>query len=145
MMFEFNCRPKITKIISGGQTGADEAGLIFARKNGISTGGVAPRGYKTEKGSNFELRDVYGLLEHASDKYPPRTEDNVKNSDMTVIFSIGGSVGSELTKRLCIKHTKPYMYIECSKKLNTDEIITTFWKTIEKCNKNEIVLNIARK
>lgn len=56
----------LTKIISGGQTGADEGGLEGARLLGIPTGGTAPKGYRTENGPNLTLRDTYGLVEHWS-------------------------------------------------------------------------------
>ena len=37
-------------IISGGQTGADQGGLLAARKSGIQTGGWCPLGWRTELG-----------------------------------------------------------------------------------------------
>ena len=74
----------INKIISGGQTGADIGGLLAAKELNIPTGGTAPKGYRTELGSNFDLCDIFNLSEHSSDKYPPRTAANVKNSDGTV-------------------------------------------------------------
>ena len=52
----------ITKVISGGQTGADRAGLFAARKFAIETGGYAPRGWLTESGTAPWLAD-YGLTE----------------------------------------------------------------------------------
>ena len=39
--------PLPRKVISGGQTGADQAGLVAARRFGIPTGGWMPRGWKT--------------------------------------------------------------------------------------------------
>jgi Circularly permutated YpsA SLOG family len=38
------------KIISGGQTGADRAGLDFAIEQGLEHGGYVPRGRKAEDG-----------------------------------------------------------------------------------------------
>jgi hypothetical protein len=38
----------LAKVISGGQTGADQAGRRAARAAGIPTGGWAPLGWKTE-------------------------------------------------------------------------------------------------
>jgi len=40
----------ITKIISGGQTGADRAALDFALENNIGTGGYVPQGRVAEDG-----------------------------------------------------------------------------------------------
>ena len=46
-------------IISGGQTGADMAGLMAAKKVGFNTGGFAPKGFKTELSSNLMLNLIY--------------------------------------------------------------------------------------
>ncbi len=40
----------IEKIISGGQTGGDRAGLDVAIELGIPHGGLIPKGRKTEEG-----------------------------------------------------------------------------------------------
>jgi hypothetical protein len=40
----------LRKIISGGQTGADRAGLDFAIETGLEHGGYVPRGRKAEDG-----------------------------------------------------------------------------------------------
>lgn len=49
-----------TKIISGGQTGADQAALDFAIEHSIPHGGWIPKGRKTENGI---LPDKYHLQE----------------------------------------------------------------------------------
>jgi hypothetical protein len=51
----------LRKIISGGQTGADIAGLDAAVLLHIPTGGTVMKGFKTESGPNFELGYKYGL------------------------------------------------------------------------------------
>jgi hypothetical protein len=99
----------ITKIISGGQTGGDFGGLLAAKELNISTGGTAPKGYRTELGSNFDLRDIFNLSEHSSDKYPPRTAANVKNSDGTVLFGNMNSPGCKMTIKFCQQMNKPYI------------------------------------
>ena len=97
------------KIISGGQTGADLGGLKAAQYLGIETGGMAPKGYRTESGCNLQLKNVYGLVESKDWSYLPRTEDNVKNSDLTLIFAENtSSAGTKSTIRFCEKHKKPY-------------------------------------
>ena len=72
------------KVISGGQTGVDMAALRAAKGAGITTGGWAPRGFKTQSGPMLFLGDMYGLKEHASDTYKARTYSNVKDSDATL-------------------------------------------------------------
>ena len=103
----------LKKIISGGQTGADTAGLDAARYLGIETGGTVPKGWRIclpngSDGSNPNLAD-YGLVEHTSREYPPRTIQNVKDSDGTVWFEHPYSAGGKLTLRTCRDNKKPYL------------------------------------
>mgnify|MGYP003147850295 FL=1 len=53
---------KVAQVISGGQTGADIAGLKIAAEKGIPTGGRLPRRYMTEDGPNYSLQSRYGLV-----------------------------------------------------------------------------------
>ena len=81
------------QIVSGGQTGADQAALIWAIDNEIEHGGWCPKGRKTESGV---LDKRFRLKEASSPSYLQRTEWNVRDSDATVIFTmtnplIGGS------------------------------------------------------
>jgi hypothetical protein len=100
----------IKKIISGGQTGADQGGLFWARKNGLETGGTAPLNYRTEEGPAPWLRN-YGLQMDGSWFYQPRTEKNVLNSDGTLIFGEPSSAGCRLTRSLCNQYHRPwYVY-----------------------------------
>jgi hypothetical protein len=98
----------LTKIISGGQTGADQAGLAAAKLLGLETGGTAPFGYRTDEGPARKLlRDTYGLKESLSREYAPRTIINVRDADGTVVFGNLDSPGSKLTIAQCIKQNKP--------------------------------------
>ena len=106
-------RPKM--IISGGQTGADQGGLLGAKRCGIKTGGMAPKGYRTESGKNPTLlRDHYGLSESPYWQYPPRTRDNARASGGTVWFGNTGSPGYrctynavKATRRLWLENPTP--------------------------------------
>ncbi len=102
----------LRKIISGGQTGADQGGLEAALTLGLETGGKVPHGFKTEDGSAPELGPKYGLEELASEEYPPRTRYNVVDSDATVIFGHTSETGSRMTKRMCEESHKPCLIIE---------------------------------
>jgi hypothetical protein len=75
----------LTRVISSGQTGADQAGLRAARAAGIPTGGWAPKGWLTEKGPSLWLAD-FGLVECPEPGYPPRTRANVRDSDGSIWF-----------------------------------------------------------
>ena len=70
----------INKIVSGGQTGTDRAGLEAAMNAGLSCGGWCPKGRKAEDG---KIPDKYPLQETESADYFVRTEMNVKDSDGT--------------------------------------------------------------
>ena len=48
----------LTTIISGGQTGADQAGLLAAQALGLQTGGWAPHGWRTDAGPAPWLADA---------------------------------------------------------------------------------------
>jgi Circularly permutated YpsA SLOG family len=101
----------IEKIISGGQTGVDQAGLDFAIEYGIPHGGTVPKGRLSEAGP---IPDRYHMIEHISPGYPPRTEANVRDADATAIFTngpINEESGSLLTASLCLKLKKPYVVI----------------------------------
>jgi len=100
--------PKKLKIISGGQTGADRAGLDAAKSLGLETGGYAPRGFKTEKGPDPSLKD-FGLTEHVSSNYNDRTMQNILESDATIIFGDVTSTGSKNTLRFAKDTKKPVL------------------------------------
>lgn len=102
----------IKKIISGGQTGVDRAGLDAAMLLKISTGGYCPKGYMTENGEDRKLKK-YGLKELSACRYEDRTIKNVLTSDGTVIFcrtdenkNIIGE-GTQLTFSVAMDNDKP--------------------------------------
>ena len=97
----------VERVISGGQTGADQAGLAVAKRLGIPTGGNMPKGWLTEEGPRPDLAVTYGLEEAETPAYPERTERNVLASDGTVVFGDARSHGSMLTASLCRQIGKP--------------------------------------
>jgi len=127
----------IKKIISGGQTGADQGGLEAAKILGISTGGQAPKDFRTENGYAPEFEMLYSLEESNSVEYTPRTRFNVINSDGTVIFGDLFSSGSKLTKEICKENRKPYFTVE-----EPNEHFCVLFKEWIRRNKIE-VLNVA--
>lgn len=96
-------------IISGGQTGADQGALRGALDVGLLTGGWMPAKFRTEEGSRPDLAVQYGLREHHSPRYPPRTRMNVKISDATVWVGSIGSPGFLCTKRASKDYGKPWI------------------------------------
>lgn len=98
----------IKKIISGGQTGADQGGLFGARDAGIPTGGFAPDIFLTERGVNPKLlRDEFGLVDSGLD-YAGRTRLNAKNSDITIWFGKANTPGFYATRRSAVAENKPF-------------------------------------
>jgi hypothetical protein len=103
----------IKKIISGGQTGADQGALDAAIKLGIPHGGWIPKGRLTEKGP---LPDKYELTEMPGTIYALRTEQNVIDSDGTLIISHGElTEGSDYTRKMALKHHRPWLHINLNK------------------------------
>ncbi len=133
----------VTKIISGGQTGADLAGLKAAKLLGINTGGLAPKGYKTELGQNLDLKNIYGLSEDAADDYSKRTIFNLSVSDATVIFSSNAkSPGTKLTIKHCELLKKPFLLID-PKASNAVDLFLNFLQKQAVTFSRKITLNVA--
>jgi len=100
----------LKKIISGGQTGVDQAALDAAIKLDIAYGGWIPRGRLTENGP---LPKKYRLRETHSSSYTERTEKNVLEADGTAIISRGPLTGgSEYTRQMAVKHARPWLHID---------------------------------
>ena len=101
----------VNTVISGGQTGADQAGLVAAVSCGIRTGGWAPRNWRTLTGPNPQLGTIFGLKEH-SGGYKERTWSNVEESSGTIRFAIDFNSPGEWCTLNAIKHfKKPYLDI----------------------------------
>ena len=128
----------IKKIISGGQTGTDRAALDAAIELGIPHGGWVPKGRLAEDGP---ISDKYQLKEMPTVSYDARTEQNVIDSDGTLIISHGElSGGSAYTRKMAMKHGKPWYHADLNK-LPTFQaaMISEDW-----ISKNSIeILNVA--
>jgi predicted Rossmann-fold nucleotide-binding protein len=123
------------KIISGGQTGVDRAALDAALETGIECGGFCPKGRRSEDGI---IPEKYPLTETKTDRYPERTELNVKNSDATLVLIDGeADRGTALTISLCKLHHKPSIVIDLSNKNKEQNLL--HWIKENKIN----VLNVA--
>lgn len=124
----------VDRIVSGGQTGADRAALDWAIHNNIPHGGWCPSGRKALDGP---LDSVYQLRETPGTRYIQRTEWNVRDSDATVIFSLGDTLkgGSRKTAEFADKMDKPWLHIN---KSNPDpiEALVSFARSVK-------VLNVA--
>lgn len=129
----------ITKIISGGQTGADRAALDFAIESKIPQGGWCPKDRLAEDGP---IPSFYSLQETPSEGYEQRTEWNVRDSDGTVIFSLASrlSGGSLMTKKIAQQWSKPELHLS-QNKMSVEKATLLLCDFIQK---NQIrILNVA--
>ena len=113
---EFN----IHRIVSGGQTGVDRGALDAAISLGMEHGGWCPRGRLAEDG---QVPDIYELVETDSPDYPVRTEQNVIDSDATLIlYRNRVSGGTNFTYRMAKKHKRPYLLIDLDNGQDVDGV-----------------------
>lgn len=104
----------VLKIVSGGQSGADRAGLDAALELGISIGGYIPSDRWAEDGPIPER--YTGLLDSRSIDPAVRTRLNVEHSDGTVIFTRGKAKGgSALTLKFACEFGRPRLHIDLLK------------------------------
>jgi len=127
----------LSKVISGGQTGVDQAGIIAAAKCGIETGGWAPRNYKTNAGTSGWLKR-YNLAAHFSSRYELRTGINVNQSDGTIRIAGDFSTPGEIcTMRFIREYGKPYIDVDIGSLLPVQDVVQ--WIIDNKIS----VLNVA--
>jgi hypothetical protein len=102
--------PSAITIVSGGQTGADRAALDFAIEQGLAHAGWCPRGRLAEDGP---IPRHYDLIETPSRRYALRTGWNIRDTDATVVFSIGRQIrgGTRLTLSLARRAGKPALHL----------------------------------
>jgi len=131
-------RPVIRKIVSGGQTGVDRAALDAAIALNIPCGGWCPQGRLAEDGP---IDAKYPLMETPSADYAQRTEWNVRDSDGTLILTVGEPTGgTAFTLHMAEKHGKPIHIVRLDARA-TDEPIQGI---LDWLNANQVsALNIA--
>ncbi len=131
----------IRRIVSGGQTGADRGGLDAALRAGVEHGGWCPRGRRAEDGV---IPERYRLSETESDEYVFRTETNVLDSDVTVVFSYGELTGGSLyTAEMCQLHAKPCLHVDLTMPLPDAAQRVTQFLTGHASRLGPLTVNIA--
>lgn len=131
---------KISKIVSGGQTGVDQGALDACIWIDFPYGGWVPKGRKTEAGT---LPLTYkGMQEHPSDDYLKRTEANVVDSDATLVLCHGKPTGgSRKTIDFAIKHKRPWFHVRLDKPMDAEVKETVEW--LKESVPDGCTLNIA--
>jgi len=128
----------IKKIISGGQTGVDQAALTISMKLNIPHGGWCPKGRLSESGT---IPMQYKLTETLSSDYSVRTKLNIQDSDGTLILLQSNIEkifdGTILTAQYAQETKKQYLLINLAETLEITEF--TQWVIENKIK----ILNIA--
>lgn len=105
---------RVSRLVSGGQTGADRAALDVAIRLGFPYGGWCPRGGRAEDHPDPPglLRDYPELRETPSEDAAVRTEWNVRDSDATLLLTNRPgtlSGGTALTRELAQQLGRPLL------------------------------------
>ena len=132
----------ITRIISGGQTGADQAGLAAAKELGLATGGWMPAGWRTDEGSRPDFQELYGMIEDSFRGYASRTARNVHYADATLIFGNKDSPGCRLTENLAFESGKDICWIGWQSGAPVPNV-EFFQNWLKKPNREIKTLNVA--
>lgn len=110
----------LAKVISGGQTGVDQAALRAAQDCGLETGGWCPPGRLCEAGV---IPDRFPLRETPEDRSPlapdvprsQRTEWNVRDSDASLILrptSLPGDPGTDWAGQHAARLGRPVLAVD---------------------------------
>jgi hypothetical protein len=113
----------VTLVISGGQSGADQAGWRAAQACDLDTGGWMPFGFLTEEGPQRWFANVYGAKEMPTKSYSARTVQNVQDSDGTIWFGTTDTPGAKTTLDACKRFKRPVMLITPSDVVLASDVI----------------------
>jgi hypothetical protein len=128
----------LERVISGGQTGVDQAAWRVAKALGIPTAGAMPLGYLTEDGPRPEFARLYGAIEMRTSSYRARTKANVELTDGTIWLGSIDPRGFVATHQAAIVPGFTFPFLICYSR-NTRPSEVADW-----VRANEIrVLNVA--
>ena len=107
----------LVTVLSGGQTGVDQAALRAAADAGLSLGGWCPPGRVCDDGvipAEFPLRETPDERSPQAPDVPrsQRTEWNVRDSDAVLILrpaALEGDAGSDWAARCAARHGRPWL------------------------------------
>jgi hypothetical protein len=98
----------IQTVVTGGQTGAEQAGWAAARRAGIVTAGYMPRGFMTEDGPAPRVGALYGAIEFPFDD-AQRIRANLRRADGLLWFGDPDSPEAGDTFAACRELAKPFL------------------------------------
>ncbi len=116
----------LERIVSGGQTGADQAVWLPAKAVGLATGGWMPENFLTKAGFRPVFAELYGAVEMPGGRYAERTRANARDSDGTVWLGDPESPGGRTTLRACTGLGKPVYLV--------NEVLTRMARGIPLCH-----------
>jgi Circularly permutated YpsA SLOG family len=99
----------LEKLISNGETGANQAAWRAAKAFGVAAGGWVSKGFLTADGTHPEFAEQYGAAELPTDREPARIEQNVRDSDATIWFGRTTNSCAHATVAACHRFGKPCM------------------------------------
>ena len=120
----------IRKIVSSGRTGVELAGLDVAGKLGIALGGWTPRGNRNAQGP---LPVKYELHEVAAMGFKTAMEQNIKNSDGTLLISRGRrTVESRFAVETALRYQRQLLHVDLSQHSAFEAAsLTTSWVSLQ--------------
>jgi hypothetical protein len=126
------------KIVSGGQAGVERAALDAAMEAGVACGGWCAEGRTAEDG---RIPDRYPVCELAGAGYRTRVQQNVRDSDATLIIASGGPEdGTTKPARYCRFTKRPMILIDA----DTMEVEAAVTAVAEFIELHQVgVLNVA--
>jgi hypothetical protein len=120
----------LEKIVSGGQTGAEQAAWRAARAIGVPSGGWMPAGLLTDDGPQPDFAERYGAAVLPAGNHPASSEQNVQDSDATIWFGGTTNPGAHATVAACLALGKPYMPVYPGASFEPSHIAT--WIVVSK-------------
>jgi hypothetical protein len=139
----------LEKIVTGGNTGCDRAGLIAAERLGLKTGGFLPKGLKTDDDKGEEVMKRFNLLE-SSGGYRQRDMDTADMCDSLIAFLLNepntgrGTTGT-INYVACGKHEFTHSLVAPSKGyliIKTQKPVLVLWDAHIDANKELIISQI---
>ncbi|MFC6285173.1 putative molybdenum carrier protein [Nocardioides sp. GCM10027113] len=126
-----------SRLVSGGQTGADRAALDWAVRHGVPHGGWCPAGGLAEDRPDPPglLDDYPGLRATPTAEYAVRTSWNVRDSDATLLLVPPGHAltgGTAYTRDEAVRLGRPHLMTD-----GTDPEAVLDWL------RDGLVLNVA--